>query len=47
MRSLQKAGARVVGGSDWIYGPIDPLVSMEAMLTRQNPCDATGMIDAA
>jgi predicted amidohydrolase YtcJ len=44
MRSLQKAGARVVGGSDWIYGPIDPLVSIETMLTRQNPYDATGLV---
>ena len=44
MRSLQKAGAIVVGGSDWIYGPIDPLISIETILTRQSPYDATGLV---
>ena len=44
MRSLQKAGALVVGGSDWIYGPIDPLVSIETVITRQNPYDATSLV---
>jgi predicted amidohydrolase YtcJ len=44
MRSLQKAGALVVGGSDWVYGPIDPLVSIETVITRQNPYDATSLV---
>ena len=44
LRSLQKAGALVVGGSDWVYGPIDPLVSIETVITRQNPYDATSLV---
>ena len=38
------AGAKVVGGSDWIYGPLNPLDSLEVMVTRQDPYDSDGPI---
>jgi hypothetical protein len=36
-RSLQKAGALVVGGSDWPVSSLSPLDAIEVMLTRQDP----------
>ena len=42
--SVSRAGAVVVGGSDWIYGPLDPLDSIEVALTRQDPNDAEGLV---
>jgi predicted amidohydrolase YtcJ len=35
IRSVQEAGAVVVGGSDWNYGALDPLLSLETAVTRQ------------
>ena len=40
IKSIVETGGMVVGGSDWIYGPVDPLESMEVMITRQDPNDA-------
>ncbi len=42
LQSLLNDGAKVVGGSDWIYGPLDPLESLEVMVTRQDPHDSNG-----
>ncbi len=44
MASMHKAGAVIVGGSDWIYGPIDPLDSIEVAVTRQDPDDANALV---
>ena len=44
IRSIIDAGGTVVGGSDWIYGPLNPLESMEVMITRQDPNDAEGPV---
>ena len=35
--SLQRAGARVVGGSDWPVSSLNPLDAIEVMVTRRNP----------
>ena len=40
--SLARAGARIVGGSDWFVSPINPLLAIETAVTRQ---DATGRLD--
>jgi predicted amidohydrolase YtcJ len=37
IRSVHEAGARVVAGSDWNYGDLDPLLSIETAITRQDP----------
>ena len=42
--SVHSAGGVVVGGSDWIYGPLDPLISIEVAITRQDPNDPDGLI---
>ncbi len=42
--SMLQAGAVVVGGSDWIYGPLSPLDSLEVMVTRQDPYDVEGPV---
>ncbi len=42
--SVHRAGAVVVGGSDWIYGPHNPLDSIEVAITRQDPDDAKGLV---
>jgi len=42
--SVSRAGGVVVGGSDWIYGPLDPLDSIEPALTRQDPDDTEAMV---
>ena len=42
--SMHKAGALVIGGSDWIYGPLDPLDSIEVAITRQDPDDANALV---
>ncbi len=39
MRSVQAAGGRVLGGSDWNYGDLDPLLSIETAITRENPSE--------
>ncbi len=36
IRSLLQAGAVVLGGSDWNYGDLDPLLSIETGITRDN-----------
>lgn len=38
--SIVRAGGLVVGGSDWIYGPLNPLESIEVAITRQDPSDS-------
>ena len=35
--SLARAGARIVGGSDWNVSTANPLVAIEVALTRQDP----------
>ena len=42
--SVHAAGGVVVGGSDWIYGPLDPLDSIEVAITRQDPDDPNGLV---
>ncbi len=42
--SLHRADTVIVGGSDWIYGPLDPLDSIEVAITRQDPDDARGLV---
>ena len=42
--SLHQAGAVVVGGSDWIYGTLSPLDSIEVAITRQDPDNANALI---
>ena len=37
IRSVHDAGGTVVGGSDWIYGPLDPFESIEVAITRSDP----------
>ena len=37
LRSVSAAGAVVVGGSDWNYGALDPLLSIETGVTRSDP----------
>ena len=37
LRSVAAAGAVVVGGSDWNYGALDPLLSIETGVTRADP----------
>ena len=42
--SLSRAGAVVVGGSDWIYGPLSPLDSIEVAITRRDPDSAEELV---
>ena len=37
IRSVHEAGAIVLGGSDWNYGELDPLLSIETGITRDDP----------
>ena len=37
IRSVAEAGGMVLGGSDWNYGDLDPLISIEAGITRDDP----------
>lgn len=37
IRSVRNAGGIVLGGSDWNYGDLDPLLSIETGVTRDNP----------
>lgn len=37
VRSLQRAGARIVGGSDWSVSSVNPLDAIETALRRQDP----------
>ena len=37
IRSVHEAGGRINGASDYWVNPIDPLVSIEAAITRQDP----------
>ncbi|MDO8860814.1 amidohydrolase [Haliea sp. E1-2-M8] len=39
VRSLQRAGARIVGGSDWSVSSVNPLDAIETALRRQDPDD--------
>lgn len=39
VRSLQRAGARIVGGSDWSVLSVNPLDAIETALRRQDPDD--------
>jgi predicted amidohydrolase YtcJ len=41
IRSVAEAGGVVLGGSDWNYGDLDPLVSIEAGITRDDPYGPT------
>jgi len=50
IKSVQTAGGNIVGGSDWTYGPLDPMESIEVAITRQNVNDENapvGNIDDA
>jgi predicted amidohydrolase YtcJ len=37
IRSVAEAGGVVLGGSDWNYGDLDPLISIEVGITRDDP----------
>ncbi|MCH7637617.1 MAG: amidohydrolase [Proteobacteria bacterium] len=37
IRSVHEAGGVVLGGSDWNYGDLDPLLSIETGITRDDP----------
>jgi len=37
IRSIQAAGGVILGGSDWNYGELDPLQSIETAITRDDP----------
>jgi len=37
IRSVHDAGGVVLGGSDWNYGDLDPLLSIETGITRDDP----------
>ena len=37
LRSVLDAGGTIVGSSDWNYGELDPLLSIETAITRRNP----------
>ena len=37
IRSVHEAGGIVLGGSDWNYGELDPLLSFETGITRNEP----------
>lgn len=37
IRSIHEAGGMIVGSSDWNYGELDPLISIETAVTRQDP----------
>lgn len=37
IRSVAEAGGVVLGGSDWNYGDLNPLISIEAGITRDDP----------
>lgn len=42
--SLYRAGASVVGGSDWPVTTVDPLDAVEVMIRRQDPAMADGPV---
>ncbi len=37
IRSIHETGGIIVGSSDWNYGDLDPLISIETAVTRQDP----------
>ena len=37
IRSIQAANGVILGGSDWNYGDLDPLLSIETAITRDDP----------
>ena len=37
--SVQRAGGRIVGGSDWSVSTVNPLAAMEVAITRQDPAN--------
>ena len=37
IRSIKAAGGTILGGSDWNYGDLDPLLSIETAITRDDP----------
>jgi predicted amidohydrolase YtcJ len=39
--SLQRAGARIVGGSDWPVSSMNPLLAIETAVTRRDPSGLT------
>ena len=41
IRSVHEAGGVVLGGSDWNYGELDPLLSVETGITRDEPYGPT------
>jgi predicted amidohydrolase YtcJ len=42
--SVNEAGGVVLGGSDWSYGSINPLDSIEVAITRQDPNDTDALV---
>jgi predicted amidohydrolase YtcJ len=41
IKAIVDTGANVVLGSDWIYGELEPLSSIEVVITRQDPHDSS------
>ncbi|MCH9693410.1 MAG: amidohydrolase [Gammaproteobacteria bacterium] len=44
IRSVQQAGGRIVGGSDYFVTDLNPLLAIETAITRQNPWSNDGGI---
>jgi predicted amidohydrolase YtcJ len=44
IRSVQEAGGRIVGGSDYFVTDLNPLLAIETAITRQNPWTNEGEI---
>lgn len=44
IRSIQEAGGRIVGGSDYFVTDINPLFAIETAITRQNPWTNEGEV---
>jgi len=44
IKSIQGAGGRIVGGSDYFVTDINPLLAIETAVTRQNPWTNDGLV---
>jgi len=44
IRSVQEAGGRIVGGSDYFVTDLNPLLAIETAVTRQDPLSNEGLV---
>lgn len=42
--TVHRSGGRIVGGSDYFVTDLNPLLAIEAAVTRQNPYENTGPV---